>query len=217
MNIKKFEFNMFPVNCYLLWDNTNEAVIIDAGCFFEKEKQELLDFIADNKLTVKRLINTHLHIDHVLGNPFIYKHFGLKSEAHKADEFWLDGLIQQGRMFGFELEEEPVPLEKHLNEGDVITFGESALECIHVPGHSPGSIVFHHKESHSLFSGDVLFQGSIGRADLEGGNFEDLKKNIIQKLFILPSESVIYPGHGPKTTIGNEKKYNPFFTNINNL
>ena len=211
MNIKKFEFNMFPVNCYLLWDDTNEAVIIDAGCFFEPEKQELLDFIKDNNLTLKRLLNTHLHIDHVLGSPFIYEQFGLKAEAHKADEFWLNGLVQQSRMFGFELPEEPVPLGKYIDEGDTITFGNTSLECIHVPGHSPGSIVFYHQESNQMFSGDVLFQGSVGRADLQGGSFEDLLTNIKEKLFVLPEEATIYPGHGPETTIGHEKKHNPFF------
>lgn len=212
LNIKKFEFNMFPVNTYVLWDETKEAVVIDPGMFFQREKDELKKFIEDNGLTVKHLLNTHLHLDHVLGNPYMLEEFGLKAQAHKADEFWLDGAIQQSRMFGFELPEEPVPLGKYLHEGDTIQFGNTTIDTILVPGHSPGSIVFHIKDAKILIAGDVLFQGSVGRADLQGGNFSDLTSNILKKLFILPDETVVYPGHGPSTTIGDEKKYNPFFT-----
>lgn len=212
MNIKKFEFNMFPVNSYVLWDETKEAVVIDPGMFFETEREQLKKFISDNELTIKYLLNTHLHIDHIMGNPFMFKEYGLKAQAHKADEFWLESAVQQSRMFGFELNEEPISLGKYLYEGDTIKFGNTTLEIIQVPGHSPGSLVFYNKESGDAFSGDVLFQGSVGRADLKGGNFNDLKENIIKKLFILPNETVVHPGHGPSTTIGKEKQYNPFFT-----
>ena len=214
MNIKKFEFNMFPVNTYVLWDETKEAVVIDPGMFFSREKEELKQFIADNGLTVKHLLNTHLHLDHVLGNPYMMEEYGLKAQAHQADEFWLDGAVQQGRMFGFELEEKPVPLGKYIHQGDTIAFGNTKLEVFEVPGHSPGSVVFVNRESGDLIVGDVLFNGSVGRADLQGGNFNDLKQNIIEKLFILPNETVVHPGHGPSTTIGHEKMYNPFFTDI---
>lgn len=203
---------MFPVNTYVLWDETKEAVVIDPGMFFQREKDELKKFIEDNGLTVKHLLNTHLHLDHVLGNPYMLEEFGLKAQAHKADEFWLDGAIQQSRMFGFELPEEPVPLGKYLHEGDTIQFGNTTIDTILVPGHSPGSLVFYVKDAKVLIAGDVLFQGSVGRADLQGGNFNDLTSNILNKLFILPDETVVYPGHGPSTTIGDEKKYNPFFT-----
>ena len=163
MKIKRFEFNMFPVNCYVLWDDTKEAVVIDPGCFYEEEKQALKKFILTNELNVKQL------------------------------------------------QEKPVPLGKYLHDGDIITFGHTKLEAIHVPGHSPGSLVYYCKEDNCMFSGDVLFQGSIGRADLSGGNFDELIDHICSRLFVLPNETVVYPGHGAPTTIGMEKAENPFF------
>ncbi|BEG98523.1 MBL fold metallo-hydrolase [Bacteroides sedimenti] len=211
MRIKRFEFNMFPVNCYILSDETNEAVIIDPGCFYEEEKQALKNFINNNGLIIKHLLNTHLHLDHIFGNPFMLHEFGIKAEANKADEFWLEQAPKQSRMFGFELKEEPVPLGKYICDGDIISFGNTKLEAIHVPGHSPGSLVFYCKEENCMFSGDVLFQGSIGRADLARGNFDDLLENICSRLFVLPNETVVYPGHGAPTTIGTEKTENPFF------
>ena len=210
MRIKRFEFNMFPVNCYILSDETKEAVIIDAGCFYEEEKQALKKYIDDNGLNVKHLLNTHLHLDHIFGNPFLLKEYGLKAEANQADEFWLNQADAQARMFGFQLPEPPVPLGKYVCDGDVITFGNTKLEAIHVPGHSPG-IVYYCKEENCLFSGDVLFQGSIGRADLTGGNFDELREHICSRLFVLPGDTTVYPGHGDPTTIGIEKKNNPFF------
>jgi len=211
MKIKRFEFNMFPVNCYVVWDETYEAVVIDPGCYYEEEKQALKTFILSNKLTVKHLLNTHLHLDHIFGNPFMLKEFGLKAEACQIDEFWLENAAKQSRMFGFELKEEPVPLGKYLHDGDFISFGNTQLEAIHVPGHSPGSLVFYSKGDNCMFSGDVLFQGSIGRADLAGGNFDDLREHICSRLFVLPNETIVYPGHGAPTTIGIEKVENPFF------
>ena len=193
MKIKKFEFNMFPVNCYVLSDETKEAVIIDAGCFYEEEKQALKRYIDSNSLTVKHLLNTHLHLDHIFGNPFLLQEYGLKAEANQADEFWLEQAPAQSRMFGFQLPEAPVPLGKYIFDGDIITFGNTQLEAIHVPGHSPGSIVFYCKEAHCIFSGDVLFQGSIGRADLTGGNFDELREHICSRLFVLPPDTVVYP------------------------
>ena len=168
----RFEFNMFPVNCYVLWDETKEAVVIDPGCFYDEEKQALKNFINTNGLTVKHLLNTHLHLDHIFGNPFMLKEFGLSAEASQADEYWIEEAPKQSRMFGFQL---------------------------------------HCKAENCMFSGDVLFQGSIGRADLTGGNFDELKEHICSRLFILPNETVVYPGHGAPTTIGMEKAENPFF------
>lgn len=211
MRIKKFEFNMFPVNCYILSDESDEAVVIDPGCFYEEEKQALKNYITSNGLTVKHLLNTHLHLDHIFGNPFMEKEFNVQAEANKLDEFWLEQAPQQSRMFGFQLKEEPKPLGKYICDGDIISFGNTKLEAIHVPGHSPGSLVFYCKDNSCIFSGDVLFQGSIGRADLAKGDFQELKENICSRLFVLPVETVVYPGHGAPTTIGAEKKDNPFF------
>ena len=211
MKIKRFEFNMFPVNCYILSDESNEAVVIDPGCFYEEEKQALKNYISSNGLTVKHLLNTHLHLDHIFGNPFMLHEYGLKAEANKADEFWLESAPKQSRMFGFELKEAPVPLGSYICDGDIISFGKVRLEAIHVPGHSPGSLVFYCKEENCMFSGDVLFQGSIGRADLARGNFDELLDSICSRLFVLPNETIVYPGHGAPTTIGTEKTENPFF------
>lgn len=202
---------MFPVNSYVLSDETKEAVVIDAGCFYDEEKQTLKKYIDDNGLDVKHLLNTHLHLDHIFGNPFMLQEYGLKAEANQADEFWLGQADAHARMFGFRLPEPTVPLGKYVCDGDIITFGNTRLEAIHVPGHSPGSIVYYNKEENCLFSGDVLFQGSIGRADLTGGNFDELREHICSRLFVLPGETVVYPGHGDSTTIGIEKKNNPFF------
>lgn len=211
MKIKRFEFNMFPVNCYVVWDETNEAAIIDPGCFYDEEKQALKNFIENNHLTVKHLLNTHLHLDHIFGNNFVEAEYGLQPEAHHADEFWIEEAPQQSRMFGFPLKDVPHPVGKYIHDGDIIKFGNTTLEALHIPGHSPGGLVFYSAKDHCMFSGDVLFQGSIGRADLKGGNFDALIENICSKLFILPNETIVYPGHGPSTTIGNEKQDNPFF------
>ncbi len=202
---------MFPVNSYVLWDETKEAVVIDPGCFYEEEKQKLKNFIVSNELKPVHLLNTHLHLDHIFGNPFMLQEFGLHARANQADEFWLESAPKQSRMFGFQLKEEPVALGEYLHDGDIITFGNTELEAIHVPGHSPGSLVFYCRKDNCMFSGDVLFQGSIGRADLTGGNFDELKEHICSRLFTLPNETVVYPGHGAPTTIGIEKVENPFF------
>ena len=211
MNIQKFEFNMFPVNCYVLWDETNEAVVIDPGCFYEEEKLKLKQFIESNQLKVKHLLNTHLHLDHTFGNAYMQREFGLKAEAHQADEFLIEEAPNHSRMFGFELPEAIPALGKYINEDDLITFGNTTLRILHVPGHSPGGLVYYSEKDKCIFSGDVLFRGSVGRADLKGGNYDDLIEYISQKLFTLPDDTVVYPGHGPSTTIGFEKTSNPFF------
>ena len=212
MKIKKFEFNMFPVNCYVLYDETKEAVVIDPGCFYEEERLAFKQFIEENELKLTHLLNTHLHLDHIFGNPFILREYGLKTEAGKLDEFLLAQAADHARMFGFTLNEDPVPMGRYVEEGEIITFGNgNVLKAIHVPGHSPGSMVYYCEKEHCMFSGDVLFQGSIGRADLAGGNFDDLHDSILNKLFVLPDETTVYPGHGPETNIGFEKAHNPFF------
>ncbi len=211
MHIKRFEFNMFPVNCYVLSDETNEAVIIDPGCYFPGEQQKLQQYITENRLSVKHLLNTHLHLDHVFGNPFVERTFGVKAEACKADEPLLNRLHEQCMMFGIKENEKPTPLERFVEDGDMIRFGNCELEAIHVPGHSPGGIAYYDKVHHCLFSGDVLFKGSIGRADLEGGDFETLRAAIANRLLTLPNDTVVYPGHGDKTSIEFEKMNNPFF------
>ena len=206
LKIKSFEFNMFPVNCYVVWDDeTLQAAVIDAGCYYKEEQQTLKKFITDNQLTVVHLLNTHLHLDHVFGNAFMLREFGLGTEASEKDEFLLPRIGEYCRMFGFPLNEEPPAMGKSLADGDKVQIGQQELKVIAVPGHSPGGLVFYSESQRCIFSGDVLFRGSIGRADLEGGNFEQLRDSV------LPNETVVYPGHGNTTTIGYEKMNNPFF------
>lgn len=209
MKIARFTFNPFQENTYVLYDETLECVIIDPGCYDPEEKEELFQFIKDQQLMPVRLLNTHCHIDHVLGNKFIGEAFQLHPEIHPLEEKLLDACLQYGQMYGIFMETSPRP-HTTLKEGNTIQFGNCKLEMIHAPGHSPGSICFYHKESDILIGGDVLFSQSIGRSDLPGGDMELLLKSIREKLFILPGKTIVYPGHGPKTSIEFEKVNNPF-------
>ncbi len=210
MRVRRFEFNPFPVNTFVLYDDTNECVVIDAGMLYDEENNILTSFIADNNLQIKHLLNTHLHFDHLLGNPFMWKKFGLKTKAHKGDMFLLERAKEQAAMFGVSMKDEEILVDKYIDENDIITFGNTTLRILHVPGHSPGSLVFYSEADKCLFAGDVLFRGSIGRTDLPGGDFEELIYGINQKLLSLPDDVIVYSGHGPSTTIEYEKKYNPF-------
>ena len=211
MKIKTFEFNPLGVNAYVLSDETGECVVIDPSCFYPDEKEILLRYILDHDFVVKHLLNTHLHFDHVFGNHFIATQFNLQPEAHKDDEALLEDMPGQLRSFGFAASNEPVPrIGNYLREDDVVTFGNQQLRVLHIPGHSAGSVVFYSASAGCAFVGDVLFNGSIGRTDLPGGSYDQLAGGIKSKLFALPDETVVYPGHGPSTTIGHEKEYNPY-------
>ncbi len=210
MTIKTFTFNPFQENTYLVFDETNETVLIDAGCLQNPEKQLLKTFIEDKNLTIKRVINTHLHLDHQFGNKFAFDTYGIAPEACVADEFLLENVVAQARSFGFPIDEEAQPLGAYIIENQEIEFGNSSLKAIHVPGHSPGSMAFYSEKEGVLIAGDVLFQGSIGRTDLPQGDYATLILSITKKLLILPDSTVVYCGHGPTTTIGYEKKNNPY-------
>jgi glyoxylase-like metal-dependent hydrolase (beta-lactamase superfamily II) len=210
MTIKTFTFNPFQENTYLLFDETNEAIIIDAGCLFDVEKHKIKSFINENKLNVKRLINTHLHLDHQFGNKFIHNTFGIAPEACLEDEFLLKNIIVQASSFGIAIDEDAQPLGGYIVDNQEINFGKTCLISIHVPGHSPGSMAYYSENEGVLFAGDVLFQGSIGRTDLPKGNYANLITSITKRLLTLPDSTVVYSGHGPTTTLGNEKINNPF-------
>lgn len=211
MKVKSFVFNPVQENTYVLYDDTKECVIVDAGCYFEEEQQALLSFIKDNHLQVKHIINTHLHFDHVFGINFVQKQFDLPLHAHKDDEFLLTNFKTQLQSFGFPDTGEPAPqIGKYIDESDIIEFGDQTLKLFHVPGHSPGSIVFYNESAKCIFAGDVLFRQSIGRTDLVGGNYEQLVNGIKTKLLVLPDDTLVYSGHGPTTSIGYEKSNNAY-------
>lgn len=208
-HIQVFTFNPFQENTYVLYDETKESVIVDPGCYEDEEKKELADFIASNQLTVTRLLNTHCHIDHVLGNAFVREKYNTKLYIHRNDEPVLRAVSAYAPNYGFHLYHETTP-DAYLEEGDEITVGNQKFEVLFVPGHAPGHVAFYNRKEKVVIGGDVLFQNSIGRTDLPGGNFETLINSIHQKLFTLPDDVSVYPGHGPKTTIGFEKLTNPF-------
>ena len=212
MKIKLFVFSPFQENTYLLINENNECILIDPGCFEKEEKERLKTYLEENKLVLKRVLNTHLHIDHAFGNSFLFHQYGIKAEANQADEFLLERMKQQAEHFGIGNVDDVMPLGNYLNEGDKIKLGNIELEVLHVPGHSPGSLVYYAPKDNCVFVGDVLFQGSIGRTDLPGGNYDQLIGNIRSKLLTLPDETVVFSGHGQRTTIGDEKRHNPFLS-----
>lgn len=211
MQIKKFTFNPVQENTFIVYDETNECVIIDAGCYFENERQELDRFITENQLNPVHLINTHCHFDHIMGVTHCRDKYQINFVTHADEESLVEEAVEHGDLFGIPME--PVdPPDALFQEGDQINFGNSYLQVIEAPGHSPGGVVFYNPEQKILIAGDVLFYGSIGRTDLPGGSFDRLVSNIKTKLLTLPEETVVYCGHGPETTIGFEKKNNPFLT-----
>ncbi len=211
MNIQSFVFNHFRENTFVLWDDSNNSVIIDPGCFWEEEVKELLSFIKNNKLTIKRLLLTHGHIDHIFGINILKENFPSASvEIHPDDIFLIRDAIKYAAHFNIKINEIK-SADRLLQDGEIIKESELLFEVIHVPGHSPGSVCFYSKENHVVFSGDVIFPYSIGRTDLPGGDQELLINSIKSKILQLPENTVIYCGHGTTTTVGFESVNNPFF------
>lgn len=211
VQIKSFAFNPYQENTYVLYDESNECVIIDPGMYTGDEQNAFLKFIADNDLKPVLLLNTHCHIDHVLGNKFIFDTYGLLPQFHKGEQPVLNSVVAYAPQMGMRYEVSPLP-EVYLSETGTVKFGNSELELIFAPGHSPAHLCFYNKEQQFIIGGDVLFYRSIGRTDLPGGNFDQLISNIREKLFTLPDEVRVFPGHGPSTSIGFEKQYNPFLS-----
>ena len=209
INIKSFVCNPYQENTYLLYDDSLECVIIDPGMYNGDEQNAVLKFIAEKKLKPVLLLNTHCHIDHVLGNKFIYDTYGILPQFHKGEEAVLNAVVAYAPQMGINYELSPLP-ETYLPENGSISFGNSQLELIFSPGHSPAHLCFYNKEDKILIGGDVLFYRSIGRTDLPGGNHDQLISNIREKIFTLPDDCKVYPGHGPATSIDFEKENNPF-------
>lgn len=209
MKIKKFVFNPFQVNSYIVYDQTGECLIIDASCYDKDEIKIFTEFISTNNLTPVKIVNTHGHVDHLPGNSFLAEKYSIDVAMHKEDLFLVESAVQHGLFFGFDISKPPVP-SVFLKDKQNIQFGESFLEIRHAPGHSPGSVVLYSESDGFVITGDVLFAGSIGRTDLPGGNYEVLLQSIRNQLLTLPGNVMVYPGHGAPTTIDNERENNPF-------
>ena len=211
ITVKTFTFNAYSENTYLLFDETRECVIIDPGMYDASEQNELASFIKSNGLKPVLLLNTHCHVDHVFGNKFIFDTYGLKPQFNEGELPIISAIPGYAPSMGFtHYELSPLP-DVFLPQTGTVSFGSSSLDLIFAPGHSPAHLCFYSMEDHILMGGDVLFYGSIGRTDLPGGNHQQLIENISTKLFVLPDETIVYPGHGPATSIGFEKQHNPFF------
>jgi hydroxyacylglutathione hydrolase len=209
IKIKKFTFNPVRENTYILFDETNDCVIIDPGMYDSEEQNEFYRTIKENGLNPVLLLNTHCHYDHVFGNKFVFDNWGLKPQFHKGELFVLQAIPGYVPQMGLHYELSPEP-EVFLAEEGTVSFGSSTLELIFAPGHSPAHLCFYAREENFLIGGDVLFYNSIGRTDLPGGNHAQLISSIRNNLFILPDDCEVFPGHGPSTTIGFEKQHNPF-------
>jgi len=209
ISIKQFTFNPVRENTYILFDETDECAIIDPGMYDAAEQNEVVNFIKEQGLKPVLLLNTHCHYDHVFGNKFVYDQWGLKPQFHKGELYVLQAIPGYVPQMGLHYELSPEP-EVFLPESGKVSFGNSQLELIFAPGHSPAHLCFYAAGDNFLIGGDVLFYTSIGRTDLPGGNHSQLINSIKNNLFILPDDCRVYPGHGPSTTIGFEKKHNPF-------
>lgn len=211
IKVEKFVVNPLGENSFVLSDDSKACVIIDPGFHYDEEKDELKNYIEANKLKPEKIINTHCHFDHIMGVDFVRDEYKIPFLAHADDAFWVSRAVDQGKMYGFEMQ--PVkPIDSFIEEGKVVAFGNTKLEVIHVPGHAPGHVVFYSENDEILVAGDVLFYGSIGRTDLPGGDFDTLITNIKEKVLVLPDATKVYCGHGPETTLGFEKNNNPFLT-----
>lgn len=209
IQLKKFTFNPVSVNSYLLWDETGEAAIIDPACYYAEEEEELAWFVEKHGLKIVQLLNTHGHFDHLMGNGFAGARWNLSFRIHSGDANLPGQAKQYASLFGIQMNNAPASVEI-LGEGDVVTFGNSALKVLHVPGHSPGSVAFYGENDQILVVGDIIFEGSVGRTDLPGGNHDLLISGIKEKLLVLDPAVRIFPGHGGSTTVGQEKKTNPY-------
>lgn len=211
MKIKTFPLLLFGVNCYIVYDpDQKKAAIVDPGIVDNREIADIDNFLKQNGLEVVAVINTHLHIDHALANAGLAEKYSVPVMAHADDSFLGDQLAGQARQFGLPFKVESAGVTHHLKNGDKIEIGNGELEVIHVPGHSPGGIALYDAADGFLISGDTLFEGSIGRSDLPGGNLAKLLESVKKKLYRLPDNTVVYPGHGSPTTIGREKAENPY-------
>jgi glyoxylase-like metal-dependent hydrolase (beta-lactamase superfamily II) len=209
IHIKAFTFSPISENTYVLYNDEGKAIIIDPGCYFPAEQETLKNFLTDTGLTPVQLLNTHCHLDHVFGNKWVHETYGLELYIQPNEAQMLELAPVSGERWGLPFQNYNGTIH-FLNDGDTLLLGDTEIQVILAPGHSPGSICFYLPSQGDLIGGDVLFRGSIGRTDLPGGDSETLLTSIREKLWVLPDETVVYSGHGIKTTIGYEKRNNPF-------
>lgn len=209
LQVKTFICNPYQENTYILFDGNESCAIIDPGMYTKDEEDAVVSFIKDNNLKPQLLLNTHCHVDHVLGNKFVFDTYGLTPQFHEGELPLLVEVQNYAPQMGIRYEVSPIPETFLSGEGHVI-LGDETLQIILAPGHSPGHLCFYHKKQGFLIGGDVLFKNSIGRTDLPGGNHQELIASISKKLYMLPDDTIVYPGHGSATTIGEEKLDNPF-------
>jgi hydroxyacylglutathione hydrolase len=209
IHVKKFTFNPFAENTYVLSNDSKDCIIVDPGCSNAYEQEQLISYIEKAGLKPVRLLNSHCHIDHVLGNDFIMAKYNLKLETHRNEIPVLARVHDYAAIFGVEIDEQKAP-DLFLEHNDICNFGETYFRVLHAPGHSPGSICFYFEPEKIIICGDVLFKGSVGRYDLPSASGEDLYRSVTQVLMALPDDVVVFSGHGPETTIGDERRTNPF-------
>jgi hydroxyacylglutathione hydrolase len=212
MRIKKFVFSPFQENSYVVYTDAGNGWIIDPGCYFPEEKEELKNFLTDNKITPTRLLNTHCHLDHIFGNRFVCDTYNLLPEYHSLDLPTLGMAAISAKMYGVNGFEESPKAKSHLDKLTELKLDDQLFRIVFVPGHAPGHVAFIHDKEKLIIGGDVLFRGSIGRTDLPGGSMVTLLQSIKSEFFTLADDFVVYSGHGEETTIGYEKKHNPFLT-----
>lgn len=211
MKVRTFICNMLHENCYLVYDEiSREAVVIDPGFYWDEEKRKFSEFVQTNNLKVKYLLCTHLHFDHIFGSTFIEDTYDVKLSASPEDNDWITNFARSAARFGIPVDNTPRPVDHPLHDGDTLMIGTEELKCIATPGHSAGGMCFYIPSCNILFAGDTLFQSSIGRTDFADGNYAQLINSIQKQLFTLPSETIVYPGHGDPTSIEDEIKYNPY-------
>lgn len=214
MLTKAFIFNPVGENTYVIWDEkTREAAIIDAGMSNNRENTAVSELVAKENLQLKYALQTHMHFDHVWGLSFIQETYGIKPLCHKADESIYRDAPEMTSMFRLSMNWNLPAIERFIDEGEVLYLGETAIKVLHTPGHTPGGLSFYIESAKTVFTGDTLFQGSIGRTDLPGGNFPEEMNSIRTKIITLPADTLICSGHGPQSTVGWELRNNPYLTN----
>ena len=211
MKISRFTMNPFGMNCYILWTGPGgDCIVLDPGMMMQSEKDMITSFIDGNNLTLRHVLLSHCHIDHACAAMWLAAKYGLKVEANEKENVIAENLPLQAQRFGLKIDTTPLVIDHYLNEGDIIDFGDEKIRVLETPGHSPGSLSFYCPSSSVIFTGDAVFQGSIGRTDLLGGSFTVLINSIKSKIMTLPPDTIIASGHGDTTTVGEEMTYNPY-------